>query len=161
MCWSFCCIVSVLWWLSPCSHLCLFFFCWLAPSNWQMYQREVWNVVRVLQNGMMDPDTWNRTQLWEWRNQKSIVLSPDLRVKGRAQTNVVKERHSDAKVSYMLNTKVQHCWETPSQPSPVVQTKVGIVRMARTRGGGKKDLQVKQMRVRQQMEKQKNINSPY
>ena len=54
--------------------------------------REVWNVVRVLRNGMMDPDARNRTQLGERRNPKSIVLSPDPRVKGRAQTNAVEER---------------------------------------------------------------------
>ena len=55
----------------------------------------------------------------ERRYPKGIVLSPDLRVTGRAQCIAVKGMSllTPKSVNEMMNTKVQRCWETPSQPS--------------------------------------------
>ena len=54
----------------------------------------------------------------EWRYPKGIVLSPNSRVTGQAQIITVKGvlLLTPKSVNKMMNTKVQHYWETPSQP---------------------------------------------
>ena len=77
-----------------------------------------------------------RHRIWlsSVRHPKGIVLSPDSRVTGWAQIITVKgvSLLTPKLVNKTMNTKVQHYWETPSQPC-------GRCRWKSNGEGGKQD----------------------
>ena len=66
---------------------------------------------------------------------EGIVLGPYVKGYG-SSTNDLSQRNvllTPQSVDDTMNTEVQGCWETPSQPNPVVLLKAGTVRTMRIR----------------------------